>query len=516
MGGASAHVVQPEVDFMATQLFSYEAQRLSWSTRAGWRDRLWKHLLLEKLNTSWGYCLFLFLALSLSWFIGQHEASFAWAVLGMSILIPALIISFFHLRIGILLLLVVAFGVMGAKRLSGDLPLGMLIDAWLVVLGLGLFYRQTRLRNWKFLHHPLTWMVVAWGLYCALEFLNPWSRAELGWLHACRPLAGWLLLYVVALYTLKRPRHVMLIHRWWVLMAIVAALYGIWQHFFGLSEREFLWVLEDERRFDQLFLGDRYRIFSFFSDPAVLAMVTSSTAVLVMVLGWRPGASLRRRGIAAGVAMLLAGVTYLTGSKLALLLLPVGLIFYAILSLRRGALIASGIALLSMALILWLPIQHPVWIDFQESVLPTSWDGFQIRSQNQSWVQPFIWEHPIGAGFGKTGVTGERFAPDVWLSQFPPDSAYVRIAVEAGWIGLLLYLGLMFTVLWTGIRGLFRTYSVRLKAWYHAYLTFVFLVIVANFFQEVTTQLPTGIMFVIAMAVMVNLERMKVGQGSET
>ncbi len=157
--------------------------------------------------------------------------------------------------------------------------------------------------------------------------------------------------------------------------------------------------------------------------------------------------------------------------------------------------------------IVLLPIENPTWNRLQQVANPFTSIGYQLRAQNQGWIQPFIHEHPIGAGLGTTGNLGERFAPDAWLSQFPPDSAYVRIVLETGWIGLFLYLTLMGLTMWTGIRGLFRTNSPRLKAMYHAYLTFCFMVMVGSFAQQIITQLPTGLMFIILMAAMVNLQR---------
>ncbi|MCP6423416.1 hypothetical protein NL463_29335, partial [Klebsiella pneumoniae] len=63
---------------------------------------------------------------------------------------------------------------------------------------------------------------------------------------------------------------------------------------------------------------------------------------------------------------------------------------------------------------------------------------------NQKRIQPYILSHPIGGGLGATGVWGVRFAPYSFLANFPPDSGYVRVAVELGWIGLGIFCTLMF------------------------------------------------------------------------
>ncbi|MDP5171590.1 MAG: hypothetical protein NWR72_15195 [Bacteroidia bacterium] len=494
---------------MAVKLFPPENRSIDLSSSSDWHDRLWRNLLLEKLNTSWGYALGLMMSLSVAWIAGAHEASWSWTLLAATILLPAFLASFLYPRTGILLLLGASFLVMGAKRFSEDAPLGLIIDLWLAGLAVGVIYQQTKRRDWRFLNHPLTFVVAAWVLFCGLELLNPWSRAAMGWLYAFRPLAGWMALYFVALFAITRPRHIMMLHRVWVGFVVFAALYGLWQWWTGPNSWEYAWILADEARFDRLFGGNRFRVFSFFSDPIVLGTVSSITSVMVMILGWREGASWRRRIFSLVTALVLLAATLASGSKLALLLMPVGLMFYTAISLRKSAMIALGVVIVMGAGVLFLPIENAFLVQVRQAINPWSTQGFLLREQNQTWVQSFIWEHPIGAGLGKTGELGRRFAPDLWLSQFPPDSAYVRIAVEAGWLGLLLYLGLMFAVLWTGVRGLFRSESLRMKTWYQAYLTFAFLVVVGNFTQQLTIQLPIGLMFILTMAVMVNGNQMK-------
>lgn len=496
-------------------LFSRDNEKLSWSSAADWRFRIWRNLLLEKLNTNWGYTIGLGIALLVAWIVGTHSVDTGWALLTGTIFFPAIFIAFLFPRKGVMVLLAVGFFLTAAKRMSGGVPLGTLVDLLLVIMTAGVVLRLSAKKDWAFIQHPLSLIVGFWILYCALEFLNPWSGAEYGWLFAFRSVAGWFVLFYLSLFSIRRVRQMVILQRIWLSLSLVGALYGIWQWWAGPNDLEFSWILADSRRFDLLFEGDTLRAFSFFSDPSTFGIICALSATFLMILSFRPGVSKQRQllGIIGSIVFLIGVIV--SSSKIALLLPIAGLIFYTLLTLRKGAIIMTASILTIWLAIILLPIENPSWSRLQRIANPSNSIGYQLRAQNQGWIQPFIYQHPIGAGLGTTGNLGERFAPDAWLSQFPPDSAYVRIVLETGWIGLLLYLTLMGVTMWTGIRGLFRTNSPRLKAMYHAYLTFCFMVMIGSFAQQIITQLPTGLMFIILMAAMVNLGRISTVQEGE-
>lgn len=511
--GITFHASTTKCPFM--HLFSRDNEKLSWSSAADWRFRIWRNLLLEKLNTNWGYTIGLGIALLVAWVVGRHDVSTGWLLLTGTIFFPALMVAFLFPRKGIIVLLAAGFFLTAAKRMSGELPLGTVVDLLLLIMSAGVILRLSAKKDWYFIRHPLSLMVGFWILYCGLEFLNPWSGAEYGWLFAFRSVAGWFLLFYISLFSIRRVRQMVILHRIWLALSILGALYGIWQWWAGPSDLEFSWILEDSRRFDLLFNGETLRAFSFFPDPSTFGIVCSLSATILLILSFRPGTSSQRKLLGIVGSILLLSGTLVSNSKIALILPVVGLVFYTLLTLRKGAIILTGSILVMWLAIILLPIEHPRWNRIQRIANPSSSIGYQLRAQNQDWIQPFIHGHPIGAGLGTTGNLGERFAPDVWLSQFPPDSAYIRIVLETGWIGLFLYLTLMGLTMWTGIRGLFRTNSPRLKAMYHAYLTFCFMVIVGSFAQQIITQLPTGLMFIILMAAMINLQRISTTSEAE-
>ena len=86
------------------------------------------------------------------------------------------------------------------------------------------------------------------------------------------------------------------------------------------------------------------------------------------------------------------------------------------------------------------------------------------------------------------------------LANFPPDSGYVRVAVEMGWIGLLLLCTLMFIVLKTGINNYYSIKDPELRSWCFAMILIVFAFHIANFPQEALVQYPSNVYFYLVLA----------------
>lgn len=494
-------------------LFPPDKDRLSWASASDWRTRMWRNLLLEKLKTPAGFTIAVVLGLGIAWLIGRSTPQEALIFLLALIAVPVSVISFLFPSRGLMALIGIGFVVGVAKRIEPGFPFGVTIDAMALILSVGVFYRISIHRQWEFLRHPVAWMVMFWIAYCGLEYLNPWSRAELGWLYAFRSVAGWWGFLLIALFAIRRHRQMISLHRIWIVASLLASLYGIYQWWAGPSEAEMQWILSSPELYELIYINGSFRSFSIFGSPGTLGILSSLNVAFVLILAFRKGGSAERKLLGSVLAIIFFLSLLASGSRTGMFLLPIGLFTYALISLRKSALILSGVLLTSWAAIQIIPASGPVMERIKLFSNPTNSIGFQLRAQNQTWVQPFIQEHPIGSGLGTTGELGKRFAPDIWLSQFPPDSAYVRFALETGWVGLLIFMGLLFVILQTGIRALFRTRSPREKQTIQAYLVFCLMVIAGSTLQQLYTQLPIGLMFILFSASLVTLSRQKKKNG---
>jgi O-antigen ligase len=201
-----------------------------------------------------------------------------------------------------------------------------------------------------------------------------------------------------------------------------------------------------------------------------------------------------------GVSMVLAMVY--SGTRAAYVLLPVGLFFYAVITFKTRIMIIAGIIGLLGLVVINVPNSNPNLVRFQTAFRPNEDESYKVRKRNQAFIQPYIQTHPIGGGLGSVGVWGEKFSPGSPLSKFPPDSGYVRIAVEMGWVGLGLYCYMLFVIMKVGLNNHFRIKDPKIKAYSLSLLTVMYVLIVANFPQEAIGQIPTSLIFFIIIALL--------------
>ena len=189
-----------------------------------------------------------------------------------------------------------------------------------------------------------------------------------------------------------------------------------------------------------------------------------------------------------------------SGTRGAYVLVPAALIFIAVLNFSKKVLIIGVVVGMLIGIMIAIPTSNPTIYRFQSAFKPSNDASYNLRASNQKRIKPFILTHPIGGGLGATGVWGARFAPNSYLAQFPPDSGYVRVAVELGWIGLFIICLLMFVILKSGIKNYFMIKNRELKSYCLAATVIVFALNIGNFPQEAIVQFPTNVLFVLVTA----------------
>jgi O-antigen ligase len=189
-----------------------------------------------------------------------------------------------------------------------------------------------------------------------------------------------------------------------------------------------------------------------------------------------------------------------TGTRGAYVLVPVTLVLYAIFKFNRRVLRLGIAGAVMIVILIFIPTSNPTLYRFQSAFKPSEDASFNVRKANQKRIQPYILTHPMGGGLGATGAWGQRFAPNSYLANFPPDSGYVRVAVELGWIGLGLFCTLMFIILKTGINHYYAIRDPELKTYCMAMTLIVFAFNIGNYPQEALVQFPSNIYFYLVTA----------------
>ena len=200
--------------------------------------------------------------------------------------------------------------------------------------------------------------------------------------------------------------------------------------------------------------------------------------------------------IGSGVLIALFFVASIfSGTRGANVLLPAALLLFFILRYNKKVLIFGIVAACFFYVLINIPTSNGNLQRFQTAFAPNNDESYNVRKMNQKRIQPFILSHPMGGGLGATGTWGKRFSPGTLLANFPPDSGYIRVAVEDGWLGLLIFCTMMFVFVKTGINNYYKIQDPELKSYCLAMTLVVFTYNIANFPQEALVQFPSNIFF---------------------
>ncbi len=432
--------------------------------------------------------------------------------------VPLVVLGAVHLTLGLVLMLVVAFGIgLAAKHTSA--PLGISMDALLALLVGSMLVRVLHKKKFGFARSSLSWLVLIWIQYNLLQVFNPWAESQMAWVYTIRSVALLLALYFVGCYAFRNLQRIKTVVKVIVILSFLSALYGLKQEWWGFSNAEWAWLHADAERFMLFFQWGRMRIFSFFSDPTTYGILMAYMSIFCFVMATAPLAVWKRVGlVVAGIAMWLA-LAY-SGSRTPVVMVAAGLAFVFLLTLNRRTLIGGAILFLLGTAFMMKSTSNPVIYRVQSAFRPGQDASVKVRLFNQKRIQPFVQRHPFGAGLGSTGFWAKRFSPHSWLANFAHDSQYVRLAVETGWVGLLIYMALLLTAVQQAVFWFFRCHDPFIRSLYLAVAASVFMLLLGSYPQEAITLPPTSIIFYILLACIVKLKDYDVppgqGQHAET
>lgn len=426
--------------------------------------------------------------------------------------VPALVYMLANLKFGIIALLILSFFLSRIGNFFvGGFPMGTVVDSFLFLMLIGLLVRKGQRRDYTLANSPVSYVIWIWLIFNTLQILNPMQSSEL-WIYAIRSMAGHMIFYFIVIEALDDLTFLKKLVIVWIGLAFLGAIYGLFQEFHGLLPMEKNWIMANPRRYNLYTYHGNFRIFSFFNDPTVYGILMSFTSLFCLLILNVKNLAIKYKVvilICAG-AMLLA-VIY-TGTRTAYAMIPAGIGIFALITFQKRIILFASLFFFVGAAIIFSDIEHigplvsRVTLKRVRSAFNPAEDAsYQVRLNNQAVIKPFIRSHPFGAGIGTLGTVGKRFNPEGNLTGFDADSMYVKVAVENGWIGLVIYCSLLAVVMITGIRNYFKMRNPELKIYLAAILAVLYSIIIANYTQMVTLQLPNAFIFYALLAFVVKI-----------
>ncbi|RYU92056.1 O-antigen ligase domain-containing protein [Mucilaginibacter terrigena] len=405
-------------------------------------------------------------------------------------------------KFGIAVLMVVAFFLNYVSEfVPPDTPTGIILDAITYLLIFGFLLKFKYDKDWTYFQNPISYLVLAWLAYNFLEVINPVSPSILAWVYTVRTVGFIMLMYFIFVYQIRSVETIRFLIKLWLVLAFLSALSGFQQENFGLFSFEKTWYYSDPLRLSFLYINGHLRKVAIFPDPVTFSYNMVVAAILCLCIIFRKIKTYKKIILACMIPFFFLVMLY-SGTRGAYVLPPAALALLAVMNFNKKILmfvIGAGFAL---GILIFMPTSNQFIKRFQTAFRPSDDASFNVRAENQKRIKPYILSHPIGGGLGSVGIWGRRFAPNSFLAKFPPDSGYVRVAVEMGYIGLLLFCTLMFVILKTGINNYYLIKNPELKIYCLAMVLIIFVFNIGNYPQQALVQYPSNILFYLACALL--------------
>ncbi len=392
-----------------------------------------------------------------------------------------------------------SFVILGIPRYVNAGPIGLSVDAILILLFVSLIFKRSKV-DWSGIKNPAVIATLIWFIYTFLMLFNPEARSKVAWFYAVRGISLYAVLTIPLVFVLLKDkanlRKVIII---WITWSTIAALWGYKQLYIGVDSFEQRWLDAGAATTHVLF--GRLRVFSFLSDAGQFGAVMGHASLMSILL------AIGTKNKMYKIILIILGIIIfwglaISGSRGPLIIVFAGGAMYLFMAKNYKLLVLGALAgALAFGFLKFTTIgQGNYQIQRMRSALDPNDASLQVRVENQKKLAAYLAARPFGGGVGSGGSFGQRFTPGTFLAETALDSWYVRIWVDTGIVGLLLYLCMLFFFL---IKGGIIIYNLRdpnlrfkMVALYCAY----FGIVVGSYGNQIYGQLPIGTMMYITIA----------------
>lgn len=442
----------------------------------------------------------MFLLTILAGFLAANGAAFVtFGITGALLSILIIYQCIFHPMRGYYLVLIVAFFSSYPQRVIGkSIPISTFVEVMTLFLFIGTMWKTKGDKNSKgnIIKSPVTILLIVNVLYFLIEFFNP-NNTPAGWIFSSKRYAIYILFFIVSYRLITTPEKFKFFLKFWLVMAFIAALYGCWQQWFGFMPFELAYLKNDPHEYALLFQGGVVRKFSFLDGVVTFGNLCGCMAVIATILAMTEKEKKKRNRLILIAFILFLGMSY-SGTRTTTIMLPAGIALYVLATLKNKAtLVTVFVTFMAVLFIIFAPIDNPT-INRMRTTFDSKDESLNVRTENRKRIQPYIYSHPIGGGVAASGVEGMRFNPSHELAGFPPDSGLLKLALDMGWIGLVLTLLLYLMMLYQGIYFYFKMRNVEYKR-YTIAITAAFFAVVITLYAQVSIGPIPNVFFYYAM-----------------
>jgi hypothetical protein len=459
----------------------------------------------QKLNNFIGYVIVFFIAIVLGYLFATRT-TMGIGLTGLICSAAVVLACILDTQTGLYINVIYSFFVFAFSRyfFHDEFPTGVASDVLIVATLFSFFVKRVNLKITfnRFVHTSVVTAILALFFYLLIELFNPYAHSFDGWYQTFRKSLDAVFLLFIAYKAFDTYES---IRKFLILLFIVCTISGIYgciQQWHGLFNYEIAWATADDNRFGLIFINGDFRKFSTMSDPTAYGIMMASCGILFTIIAWNEKKRNIKLILIAGIIFMFLGMAY-SGTRTANAMAAAGLGMFMMLTIDKKSTrfftILFGAAFI---VLMYGPFYGNATVNrLRTTFNGTNDDSYKVREENRAFIQPYIYSHPIGGGLCTTGAGGLRFNPTHYLAGFPPDSGYLKKALETGWIGLIVICVLYFVILKNCIRGYFEANEPDIKILYAACCAFLFSFYIADFAQDAIGQITDTVVYypIIAM-----------------
>lgn len=340
-----------------------------------------------------------------------------------------------------------------------------------------------------------------------IQFFNPNLMSHKGWTMALISVATSFIILWISLIVFRDSKSIKMYIVILLLLTVSGGLYGCFQDWVGYSaiDQKFLQLSDNP-----FFHAGYDRKFSIYNDPTIFGIFLSAAVVFFIVILIGKIKFFYKIVILISSIIILIAIGY-SGTRTAYVMIPGGLLLYFLITFNNiRTVIVVAIFSIVLGIILFGPIYGNATINRVRTAFIIQKDdpSFEIREKVKHKVQDYISVNPIGGGMATSGVLGRLYNRGHYLNNFTVDGGYTKLAVEIGWIGLLLMLSFYFSLFVYAVNGYFNLRNSGYKLINVAILCMFFSLLIATYAQKSSFSFPIGLFFYSSLGIIVNLNKL--------
>lgn len=409
----------------------------------------------------------------------------------------------------IYILFTLNYFIMGINRYIKIDGISVIIDILLISELIILLIHSSLNHNieWKYAINALTIISFIWMLYCILEIANPSGMIKT-WILSRNLIFNGLLIAIITSLAITRYKQINRIIFLFSIFTLLAICKALIQKYVGFDPMETRWLTESEAyKTHLLYSGTRY--FSFYTDAGNFGSNMGFAGITFAIISFYT--KNKGRKIYYGIISLLAiYAMFMSGTRGAIAVPLSGLALFTLISKNYKAMLAGGSLLIAFYFFFAFTTigQSNAMIRRMRSAFtPTKDASFNVRKANQAKLAQYLKNKPFGEGLGLSGVENRKHSRRL-TTEIPNDSWYVKIWVETGIPGLIIYIGgLLFVIGRSAWIIMFKIKNKQLRGRLAAIVCGIFGLLVSAYGNPFWGQFPTMIIAFMGLSIALNGER---------